>query len=116
MEALQQSLRQYCLEALQSTWGTEEFDRWLFLDAGTSFDYAFSTHICTIYPSQKDKSKRHGKLCVYEMQRYVRANKEYTLESLLACADAYIANLVGILGTSEPQQQPIKEDGYSYFI
>jgi hypothetical protein len=110
MEKVRNHLLQFCEESLQAMWGKEAFDYWLCLDAGASFAYAFTSHLQNV---TKDVQTPYGKLCVYELQRHVRENKDYTLESLQHCASAFVNKVVDSLELTQPT--PIAYE-YSYFI
>ena len=45
MNEVQSELFECLKNALVNTWNTSDFDRWLYMDAGTSFGYAFDTRV-----------------------------------------------------------------------
>lgn len=92
---------------LRDAWSFGNFDKWLFLDAGTTFGYAFQSHIHNIFHAED--GFQIGKLCVYEIQMYVRQNKDYTLDAIVECANNYVVKNIPKLHPTIPDYE------YAYF-
>jgi len=117
IEKLYKEMLDYSEEKLESMFSTEGFDKWLFMDAGTEFGYAYNTRIMIAFPHFKYEKKKtgfdYGKLCVYEVQLHVRKNSDYTKESILNCVKNYLGSIM-----DDFKQQEIHETTteYSYFV
>ena len=97
MNEVQSELFECLKKALVNNWQTSDFDRWLYMDAGTSFGYAFDTRV-------KDGFIK-GRTLVYNIQCLLR-EKKATMDDILKLVQAYVAE-------TETNSKP--EHGYSYF-
>lgn len=117
IEKLYNEMIQYSEEMLTKNLNTDDFDKWLFMDAGTEFGYAFNTRVMTAFPHFNYEKKKtgfeYGRRCVYEVQLHVRKNSDYTKESILNCVKTYVGDIMNDFKQQETYETTTE---YSYFM
>jgi hypothetical protein len=120
MDSLFEDLYEYSKTAFAKAYVSESpnFDQWLFMDAGTSFGYAFESHILHKVPTFVSVGKRLGydlgKLFIYRIQLFVRKNPDFTIEMIYEQAKSHISDLITEM-KSMNILPVVHSDDYSYF-
>ena len=95
---LREDLLNCCKNTLNEYWGKKTFDEWLFMDAGTSFGYAFEANIKSKLPNFIFQDKKgpfdYGKLCIYKIQCLIRNNQGCSIEMIIEFLETYISDLI----------------------
>lgn len=99
-----QALTEQTTKIISNKWKTADFDRWLCMDAGTTFG--------DLFEEKFHKGRDHGRTLIYNIQCLLRTKHDYKIQEIIE----YIISYILKLDLQEKEKEnPVITHGFSYF-